>query len=139
VNVWTCLELVLPAVPVSVRRARAAAGETVDELTEHPRIGDDVRLCVSEAATNVVRHAYAGRERGEIHILITRDGDTLEVLVRDTGRGLKRSQRTGPAGGFGLQIIEKLASRVVITTSPLTGTEIRMTFVVPEGRSQEVA
>jgi anti-sigma regulatory factor (Ser/Thr protein kinase) len=138
VTVSTCLELFLPAIPASVRRVRAAAGETVDELTEHRRLGDDVRLCVSEAATNVVRHAYAGRARGDIHVVITRDDDTLEVIVRDTGRGLKRSRRTGPAGGFGLQIIEKLASRLAITTSSLTGTEIRMTFDVPVSRSQEL-
>jgi anti-sigma regulatory factor (Ser/Thr protein kinase) len=124
----TCLQLNLPPDPASVRRARAAVGDAVAELSDEERLADDVRLCVSEAVTNVVRHAYSGRSRAEVEVVVTHEDDELHVTVRDTGVGLRRSGRAARAGGFGMRIMEKLASSLAITTSPRTGTEVRMVF-----------
>jgi anti-sigma regulatory factor (Ser/Thr protein kinase) len=81
----TYLELVLPAVPASVPKARNQAGAAVASLGS--RLADDVRLCVSEAVTNVVRHAY-GKTGGEVEVRIeSEDGEvSVRVSVRDTGK-----------------------------------------------------
>src|SRR5829696_2923535 len=44
---------------------------------------EDMRLAVTEACTNVVRHAYADGEPGPVEILIRPEGDTLQVVVSD--------------------------------------------------------
>jgi anti-sigma regulatory factor (Ser/Thr protein kinase) len=124
----TELQLVLPAVPASVRRARNAVAEVVDELAAGDRVADDVRLCVSEAVSNVVRHAYGGPGRGEVEIVVEHEGSELAVVIRDSGRGMARSARSAKAGGFGMKIIEKLARRLTITSSARSGTELRMAF-----------
>ena len=49
----------LPVAPESVCDARRAVGEVVSRWTDDDGVVEDVRLCVSEAVTNVVRHAYA--------------------------------------------------------------------------------
>jgi anti-sigma regulatory factor (Ser/Thr protein kinase) len=126
----TCLELVLPALPGSVRRARGAVGETVEDLAEGNRLADDVRLCVSEAVSNVVRHAYAGKPRGDVVVVVEADGDELSVVVRDTGTGMTPARRRAKAAGYGLKIIEKITSRCEIRSASGVGTEVRMKFLL---------
>ena len=123
----TCLELALPAVPTSVRHARDAVGEVVANVAGDERLADAVRLCVSEAVTNVVQHAYSGGRRGDAEIVVEQEGGHLNVVVRDTGNGVTPAKRT-KAGGFGLKIIGKLTSAYTFTSKPDAGSEVRMVF-----------
>jgi anti-sigma regulatory factor (Ser/Thr protein kinase) len=122
----TRLELTLPAVPASVRRARSAVGTAVEDLAPSSRLVDDVQLCVIEAVTNVVRHAYGSR-RGTVDVVVERADDELLVRVRDAGKGIQRS-RSRAAGGFGLRIIEQIARDVTVKNRPESGTEVSMVF-----------
>lgn len=123
----TCLRLSLPAVPASVRSAREAVAEAAGELLWNRRLAD-VRLCVSEAVSNVVRHAYGGPGSGDVEVVVERDTHELEIVVRDYGRGLARSRRNSGLGGNGMKIIDTLADRWVVESGPRAGTELRMVF-----------
>jgi anti-sigma regulatory factor (Ser/Thr protein kinase) len=123
----TCLELALPAVSTSVRRAREAVGEVVANVAGDERLADDVRLCVSEAVSNVVRHAYPGGARGDAEIVVEQEAGQLNVVVRDTGSGVTPAKRS-QSGGFGLKIIDKLTTRYTFTSKQRVGTEVRMVF-----------
>jgi serine/threonine-protein kinase RsbW len=46
----------------------------------------DIRLAVTEACSNVIRHAYPGSD-GTFQVAADLTPGTLEVAVRDTGRG----------------------------------------------------
>jgi two-component sensor histidine kinase len=92
------------------------------------RVVDDVKLCVSEAVTNAVRHAYASQS-GMVDVAVERSGDELAVVVRDEGRGLAKLARKGTLG-FGLRIIEGVALRSEISTGPNLGTEVQMFFAL---------
>jgi anti-sigma regulatory factor (Ser/Thr protein kinase) len=124
----THLDVSLPAVPVSVRQARDTVGEVAASLGASKRLVEDLRLCVSEAAANVVRHAYS-REEGVLSLTLERSGDELTVVVRDEGVGLIGFQREGDLG-YGLRIIEQLTLRCAITSVPNAGTEVRMVFAL---------
>jgi anti-sigma regulatory factor (Ser/Thr protein kinase) len=123
----TCLQLTLPAVPGSIRTAREAAASSVVKSARGQRLADDVRLCVSEAVTNVVRHAY-GRGTGEVDVVVERDDGAVSVVVRDRGKGMTKAERDGRIGGFGLKIIEKVADRSRIRSTPDSGVEVEMVF-----------
>lgn len=125
--VTNCLELALPAVPTSVARARFAVREAVAGLTDDDRIVDAVVLCVSEAVTNVVLYAY-GPRGGAVEVLVGRAGSDLAVVVRDEGAGVVSSRPPEKSGGFGLRIIDRLASRSCLKSAPNRGTELRMVF-----------
>jgi anti-sigma regulatory factor (Ser/Thr protein kinase) len=127
VSSTTCLDLRLPAVPSSVQKARDAVAAVVSNLVRGKRVADDVRLCVSEAVTNVVRHAY-GRDGGDVEIVVERENGEVSVVVRDTGKGMTKAEREGRVGGFGLKIIEKIADRYRISTTPNAGVEVEMIF-----------
>ena len=110
----TCLELSLPALPQCVREARLAVAETVASFASTKQLVEDVRLCVSEAVTNVVRHAY-DRRRGRVDIVVERDDDELKVVVRDTGVGIPPPSRRNESDGFGLKIIDEVARASTIS------------------------
>ena len=109
-----------------MRLARETVAEEAARLGASPGVIDEVRLCVSEATTNVVRHAYTGG-KGEIRIVLEARGGQLVVVVRDDGVGLDGFQREGELG-HGLRIIDQLTYDFVITSAPHAGTELRMVF-----------
>jgi anti-sigma regulatory factor (Ser/Thr protein kinase) len=125
-----CLDLALPAVSASVPRAREAVGRAVASAGGDDRLADDVRLCVSEAVSNVVRHAYADGKRSDVGLVVERDDGELIVVVRDSGRGMSPSPTKG-AGGYGLKIIDEITNSHTLSSSR-SGTEVRMVFRVDQ-------
>ena len=75
---------------------RHVLGAFAEALQLPDPVIEDMRLAVTEACTNVVRHAYADGEPGPVEILIRPDGDTLQVIVSDQGRGLGPEHRQLP-------------------------------------------
>ena len=57
------VRLTLPAQPGNISVVRRALEAIADELALPRRLIEDMRLAVTEACTNVVRHAYDGDER----------------------------------------------------------------------------
>ncbi|MDQ3671900.1 MAG: ATP-binding protein [Actinomycetota bacterium] len=128
-TVTTCLSFSLPATPASVRKARVSVADAAAGLGASQRVVDDIRLCVSEAVSNVVRHAY-NTKRGVIDVALERENGELNVVVRDEGRGMDtEAPNKTTAGGYGLRIIDAVADRMTITSADETGTEVRMKFL----------
>lgn len=96
----------------------------LDDLAIH-----DVKLAVSEAATNALLHAYRDRDPGTIRVDATIENGELIIAVRDEGVGM--SPRTDSPGlGLGLPVIASVAKRLeVIPDEP--GTRLRMAFTCP--------
>jgi serine/threonine-protein kinase RsbW len=124
----------------------------VAEAIDLPREAlDDVSTAVTEAANNVVLHAYEG-DRGSLEVDIHVAPSALTVAVRDEGIGIsgqaprERDGGTLEAGGLlaggeldggslklGLPVIAALASRVAFRAREGGGTEVRMEFASPPG------
>ena len=71
---------------------------------------ETTELLVSELVTNAVRHTTAAR----IRVDVTPQATCIRVSVHDPVPGLDRSDgppSPGPGGGFGLGIVEELATR----------------------------
>jgi serine/threonine-protein kinase RsbW len=85
-----------------------------------------MRLAVTEACTNVVRHAYEGS--GTIDLFIRPRGEMIEVIVADEGRGLGPSPDTaGP--GLGLPLIAALTDELEIEQTASRGSRLIMKFL----------
>lgn len=90
----------------------------------------DLKLALTEACTNSVRHAYAEGE-GTVEILYELHADKLVVEVSDQGEGF--SPEDVPAvpaddlseGGLGIAIIGALADEFEIGTSGSGGSRLR--------------
>lgn len=87
---------------------------------------EKVRLAISEAVTNVVRHAYP-HGGGTVRVTASRAADELWVLVADDGCGHQSPSRN-PGLGFGLGIIAHECDELVVAERAEGGTELRMRF-----------
>ena len=90
----------------------------------------DLKLALTEACTNSVRHAYDNGE-GMVEILYELHDDRLVVEVTDTGEGFDHD---GPVvddgddlaeGGLGIAIIEALADELEIGRRNGGGSRLR--------------
>jgi serine/threonine-protein kinase RsbW len=123
----TDVRLTLPARPENVAVIRHVLGAFAEALELPPDVVEDMRLAVTEACTNVVRHAYHDADPGPIDVIVRPDGDRLELIVVDRGRGMGPSPDTdGP--GLGLPLIAALADSVKIEPGSPRGSRLAMTF-----------
>ncbi len=62
------VSLVVPAVPDSIAVIRQTVSGICEALGADARAVGDIKLAATEACTNVVLHAYAGRDDGTIEL-----------------------------------------------------------------------
>jgi anti-sigma regulatory factor (Ser/Thr protein kinase) len=136
-GVSACLSLVLPAAPAGVPSARAEITRLCGELGIDGQLADDIRLAVNEACTNCVLHSHGGYAVHPTFVLHARVArDTLNVVVRDFGRGLGYGRSHAGGLGYGLQLIGQLADTARVTSPPGGGVRVAMRF---EMRSRQPA
>jgi serine/threonine-protein kinase RsbW len=92
----------------------------------------DLKLALTEACSNSVRHAYAD-EGGVVEISFELSPDRLAIEVSDDGEGFLPGDRTVERdelseGGLGIAIINAIADEVEITTGD-NGRGSRLRFV----------
>ena len=120
------IRLTLPARPENVAVVRHVLGALSEAIGLPRGVTEDVRLAVTEACTNVVRHAYAV-PGGTIDVVVRHTCGELEVIVADTGRGEGPSpDTTGP--GLGLPLIAALSDSLEIERSADKGSRLTMWF-----------
>jgi serine/threonine-protein kinase RsbW/stage II sporulation protein AB (anti-sigma F factor) len=86
----------------------------------------DVKLAVTEAATNVVLHAYRDGAAGDVGARAQVEPGRLRVVISDEGCGLA-PRSDSPGLGLGLPLITAVAETVEVIALE-QGTEIHMTF-----------
>ena len=117
-----------PAVPACVADARRAATARALEIGAGEEVARDIALAVSEAATNVVVHAFVDREPGIIRIVVEPGDRQVVVRVLDDGSGLV-PRSDSPGIGLGLPTIGQLTESFDIRDGlGEHGTEVRMVF-----------
>jgi serine/threonine-protein kinase RsbW len=125
------VRLTIPARPEYITLGRLAltgiAGlRQLSEETLH-----DLKLALTEACTNSVRHAYHGGRQGTVEILYELQPDRLTVEVGDDGAGFdpeapfNGDDEDLEEGGLGIAIIRALADEVEIGGRENGGSRLR--------------
>jgi serine/threonine-protein kinase RsbW len=128
------IRLTIPAKPEYITLGRLAL-TGIARLRPEPlrqEVLGDLKLALTEACTNSVRHAYAGGE-GTVQILYELHEDKLVVEVVDEGEGFEPPAEPSNAladeelseGGLGIAIIEALADEFEIRERPQGGSFLR--------------
>jgi serine/threonine-protein kinase RsbW len=105
----------------AIARVRPLSEETLSDL----------KLALTEACTNSVRHAYREGRQGSVDILYQLEPDRLVVEVGDDGRGfeLEEVETDGNGdlseGGLGLAIIRAVVDEVEIGERESGGSRLR--------------
>ncbi len=139
VPMQSVVRLTLPSRPENVALVRHMLDALAGALPMSRSRLDDIRLAVTEACTNVVRHAYRDGEDGPLEVVMRPHPDDLEIIVSDFGAGAGPSPDVrGP--GLGLPLIAALADRLDVSHAPGAGTRLAMAFTVRrEARTQVAA
>jgi len=86
-----------------------------------------IELCVIEAVTNAVKHAYLGQPDHEVDLIVSMDPQQIKFQVCDTGIAMKSLEEASmdfdpedhqsvPEGGMGLFIIQTVMDDVTYET-----------------------
>jgi serine/threonine-protein kinase RsbW len=127
------IRLTIPAKPEYITLGRLAltgiARVRPDDVSQE--VLGDLKLALTEACTNSVRHAYDD-PGGMVEIGYELHRDKLVVEVADSGNGFARSGPRPPLsedelmeGGLGIAIIEALSDELVISERPGGGSSLR--------------
>jgi serine/threonine-protein kinase RsbW len=129
------IRLTIPAKPEYITLGRLAL-TGIARLRAEPlsqEVLGDLKLALTEACTNSVRHAY-GSSEGTVEITYELFADRLVVEVADEGTGFgdpSTAEGTRPGGeelsegGLGIAIIEALADELEIRERAQGGSSLR--------------
>lgn len=121
--------------PSAVGDCRRAAATIAALVQFSPQCASDLSIVVSEAATNLVKHAQGGE------LLLQADGDGVEVITVDAGPGMTNPERcmedgysTAGSPGQGLGAIKRLTRAFEIFSKP-GGITVLYASVGPERKN----
>jgi len=123
------LLLRVPAVPENVVVIRELLRGIDPLFAIRPGLSEAVLTAVSEAANNVVMHAYDGAV-GPLEVAVDL-GSGLQVSVRDWGVGFVSTADSLDEGGFGRAVIAAFADEVDTRSELGAGSEVRLRWDVP--------
>lgn len=107
----------------------------------------DLELVVTEALTNVIEHAYEGREDCQVEVAVRHEDDQFTILISHDGREFDPGAHADPVmkdylaqrrvGGLGLFLMKKLMDQVEYTTDDQGKRLIKMVKRHPGGASTD--
>lgn len=138
VNRPDVIELKIPSLPKYVSVACLTVSNIACQMSFGKDTIEDIGLAVSEACTNVVKHAY--EKKSASNVIVIRAGiypDKLDIVVMDTGRGFDprkimayqknaMTAKTGESLGQGIFLIKRLMDKVKILSRNKKGTQVCM-------------
>jgi len=125
------VRLTIPARPEYITLGRLALTAIAGVRPLSDETLHDLKLALTEACTNSVRHAYADGGEGSVEIVYELEPDRLVVEVGDAGHGFEPQAAgngsTGELeeGGLGIAIIRALADEVEIAERAGGGSRLR--------------
>lgn len=130
------LKMKIPALSVNEGACRAIVAAFCAQLDPNIEELADIKCAVSEAVTNCIVHAYAGRG-GVIYITVgLYENREVSIQIRDRGCGipdvreamrpLYTTDTTGERSGMGFSVMESFMTRLRVTSAVGRGTRIVM-------------
>ena len=134
------VRLTFPARAEYLLLARLTLSGLARELSIEEELLADLKLAVTEACGNVVRHAYPGDE-GDVSLVVTIGDSRILLTVEDDGEGIHAPDSpddeadglSGPLeSGMGMPIIRAIVDELAVEEgSGGRGTVVRMVKYLP--------
>lgn len=128
--------------PVDVNQARELVGQVLEQKQSSVRNLMLLKLCVSEAATNALKHAGSGE------VEIRKVKDFCRIIISDNGPGMEYDKlphmiflqgfSTKISLGVGFSLIYKYADKIYLLTSD-NGTLLMLDFQLESIGSENIA
>jgi serine/threonine-protein kinase RsbW len=124
------VRLTIPARPEYITLGRLALTALAGVRPVSDETLYDLKLALTEACTNSVRHAYENGREGSVEIVYELQPDRLVIEVGDEGSGFEPANGGNghdelEEGGLGIEIIRALADEVEIGRREEGGSRLR--------------
>ena len=130
------LKMTIPALSVNEGSCRAIIAAFCAQLDPNIEELADIKCAVSEAVTNCIVHAYAGRG-GAIYITVgLYENRKICIQIRDRGCGIENvkiamqplytTDKSGERSGMGFAVMESFMTRLRVSSAVGRGTRITM-------------
>jgi serine/threonine-protein kinase RsbW len=120
--------LVLPPDSTSVPVVRSLARSCFGTLGIADECAHELEVVISEACTNVLKHAVRGEDSYEVRV--STSPTMCDIRVRDTGRGFdgrfKPSGDHTAEGGRGIHLMRELVDRLQFVSEEGAGTMVHL-------------
>jgi serine/threonine-protein kinase RsbW len=132
------VRLTIPARPEYITLGRLALTAIAGMRPVSDETLYDLKLALTEACTNSVRHAYENGREGNVEIVYELQPDRLVIEVGDEGAGFELLDDSNghdgelEEGGLGIEIIRALADEVEIGPREEGGSRLRFVKLLPE-------
>jgi serine/threonine-protein kinase RsbW len=128
--------LTFPARPEFIALARLALTGLARTRGLSQELIADLKLALTEACSNSVRHAYGAGRLGTVAIQYELSPDRIVIEVTDEGSGfdpktLRRAQEELDEGGLGIAIIRAVTDDLEIGARPEGGSRLRFMKFLP--------
>jgi serine/threonine-protein kinase RsbW len=128
--------LAIPARAEYVALCRLALTGIARTRALAPELVADLKLALTEACSNSVRHAYDEGREGVVEVRYELNDDRISVEVTDDGAGfdpdvLERAQEELDEGGLGIAIIRAVTDELDIGLRAEGGSRLRFTKYFP--------
>ena len=115
--------LTIPARAEFIALCRLALTGLARTRALRPEVVDDLKLALTEACSNSVRHAYQQGREGVVEIRYELRPDRIDVEVVDDGNGfdpavVRQAAREFDEGGLGIAIIRAVTDELDIAAGP---------------------
>jgi serine/threonine-protein kinase RsbW len=127
------VRLTFPAKSDYLLLARLALSGLARSFPLDAEVLADMKLAVTEACGNAVRHAYDEGD-GQVTVRLVAEGDRLELVVEDEGKGIDEGAignflaEDRPEGGMGMAIMRAVVDDLDISSGDGgKGTVVHMT------------
>ena len=125
-----------PARPEFIALARLALTGLARTRGLSQELVADLKLALTEACSNSVRHAYEAGRLGTVGIQYELSPDRMTIEVTDEGSGfdpktLERAQEELDEGGLGIAIIRAVTDDLEIGVRPEGGSRLRFMKLLP--------
>jgi serine/threonine-protein kinase RsbW len=131
------IDLSLPAIADFVAVARLTVSGVATRMNFTIDDIEDIKIAVSEACTNSIKHAYENSGEGKLDLKYVIDGTSLEITITDYGKGfdpdnIAKNRDVNDLGlGLGITFVKSLMDKTEIVSKIGSGTTIKMTKAVP--------
>ena len=122
-----------------IARLTAWIDDVVAPLGLSPRTAHALHLCLEEAVTNVVTHAFEPDTVHEVEVALWHDDSALHAEITDDGQPFDplshilpeapKDLESAPIGGLGIKLIRSFADRIVYQRVGLMN-RLRLSFPV---------
>ena len=132
------VRLTIPAKPEYITLGRLALTALAGVRPVPDETLYDLKLALTEACTNSVRHAYEHGREGSVEIVYELQPDRLVIEVGDEGAGFQPLENANghgqelEEGGLGIEIIRALADEVEIAPRDEGGSRLRFVKFLSE-------